>query len=219
MKYHVVLILFFASTALNWGCKKEKAEFTISGRIVQTCLDPLPVPRMELNLEYTGTAANFYSQKVFDLGRAITDHDGNFTITYENIKNPINNLILEGSLGQGFIELWGIPANRDLQIGDVYLNNKVMIIYKMKLNDFHTSKADTFNFTSRGFQRSLFGPFHENQIIDTMIFKPSQKYNNPLSDLHFGWRMGSRGKQIWHTSTFHLCDSIYLSFIDLNQAK
>jgi hypothetical protein len=204
------------------GCKKEeKGTFTITGRVVQNCNDPIPVPGVVVEVMYTGSSTK--GNQVFTAGSATTDAEGNFSITYDNIRqDPQNGLRLVSENGFAYrYLLYGIPKNRDLNISDVYFNTEITIIYKFKLAGRSSSVNDTFIFGPSGWPTTLIGPFFENQIIDTIqVFNPAHVYGNTLADYPFAWQPGRNRLSNVHLTSFSLCEKgIVESYVDISQPR
>jgi hypothetical protein len=220
MKYHVVLILFFVSTALFYGCKKnnEKREYTIKGRVVQSCFDSTPASSLNLILQYSGSGVS--GAKTFVAGSATTDKDGYFTLTYENIEQTITGMYLtrDVSFGQSPI-LWDIPVNTDLQIENIYRNIIINRIYKIKVGSKITSIYDTIMYNAGSITKFVIGPFFDNQIVDSLLLNSLQVYGTETESSTFTWKLGASNPWIRDDHELHLCKEYSYAIIDLSLVK
>jgi hypothetical protein len=203
------------------GCKKEeKGTFTITGRVVQNCNDPIPLTGVKVELSYSGSSSK--GNQVFTAGSATTDADGNFSITYENINQNIEGMYLRqisSKFSQGTI-CTKIPYNRDLNMDDIYVNAQIKMIYKLNLKGKQTSIEDTIYYFLHGQQAKIkVGPFYENQQLDTDTYYPIQRYGSLLSSNVFNWQLGKQNPYNASIIEFNLCDIEQIGFIDLSQAK
>lgn len=223
MKNIIVIICIAASAFTINSCKKddEKKEYTITGRIVQSCDNPTPVNNQSFKLKYLAAKALLGRPMVHEAGSCTTDKDGYFTITYVNIKQDDINLELIQDVGFGQNTVFsGIPQNTDLNVKDIYLKVPIYQIYKIKLSGISTSKSDTLIYEIGGqHDKNIIGPFLENQILDTILFYSIHSYKSLSQPYSFTWRFSSSKNWTRTITNATLCNKYNDAIIDLSLAK
>lgn len=116
MKNAIVLILL---SAILISCRKEKQEFTISGKLMLNCSGQ-PMSNEKIFVVQSNDGVNFNSD---ELGETSTDADGNFTIKYLTGNFRDNDYIeLKTAAGAGFADLMvGIPPGKNITDLKLYL--------------------------------------------------------------------------------------------------
>jgi hypothetical protein len=172
------IVIIVSSIMLLNSCQKDENEgkFTIKGKLLNSCDKPEPVNGHQIFLEFSYGINNKYEQIA-----ATTLADGSFELKYEK-KNAMGEMTISGrqTNGSGTLNyLFGIPIGRDLDIGNLYLSNNFTAFVRINTKR-NTSMSDTLYY-KRGknfvFETSLIGPFNQNQIIDTLVFRNTQFYD------------------------------------------
>lgn len=164
--------VFILSALLITSCKKkeENEQFTVKGKILVSCDDNRPVKNFEIYLynDYKAVIANNCPKG--ELGRAITDEDGNFEITYKTtcwkgeliLRNDYDNFSYRNLVVD-------IGANKDYNLGSIYKENNGFYAYKIKTNTMYSDK-DTLYYDIK---------YKSNPIVidsTTWVFDSTYKY-------------------------------------------
>ncbi len=166
------------------GCKKESADeqYTVRGRVVVSCDDLSPVKNYEVYLynDYKRITPN--SCKAGELGRAITDENGNFEITYTSTCWK-GELILRYDFDNFSYRnlVIDMSANKNYDLGNLYQENNGFYTYKVKTNTLYTNEdtlfydikykstpiiIDSTTWVFDSTYKMVTGPFINNMTID-----------------------------------------------------
>jgi hypothetical protein len=127
----------FLFVLVIWGCKKENRDYTVSGRLLQSSSNPVPVANLVLELYQAGGGSNPLGGTSSSSAKTKTDAQGNFSILYKPgrvffagiISKNSGQLSLnaQGSTapgGEGFF-WYNLPALKDTALGTVFLYKKI----------------------------------------------------------------------------------------------
>jgi hypothetical protein len=189
------------------NCSKDNEEkFTIRGKLLNSCDKPEPVSGHQIFLGFSYGINNKYES----IG-AITNADGSFELTYEK-KNAMGEMAISGRQGNGLGTrnyLFGIPIGRDLEVGNLYIENNFFAIIRVNTKRVTTSNDTIFYSLIAGtndFSKFLVGPFTDNQLFDTAIYHNAQFFDLDMeknyqskSHAYFPWKLNTTGKikEIW----------------------
>lgn len=229
MKHVIVISLILSITFIGSSCNKdeEKKDYTITGRIVQSCSNPVPVANKTLQLLYHGTHPNQIHSKTYNKGSVTTDANGNFNITYSGESRGSSEVLgLVEEVGAGYSTVIGsIPLNKNINTGDVYYKSKITMVYKIKLLGTSTN-ADTILYDGGSAldRKTVIGPFYNNQVLDTFEFYTFQWFKNGVigstDDYSFTWMPKNAKSWTDVNATYNFCSQSNDAIIDLdNPAK
>lgn len=194
------VILFVGCNPFN----EDNKEYSIKGTLLQSCDNPTPVTGVKLILDYD---CNCSSSKI--LQEVYTDSEGKFEFNYKTVAG--NDIVIRGTQANGGGTknyLFGIPINKDLDIGNLYNNDNFFAIVKLEVSR-PTSLNDTLFYDEYGagnFRKSLLGPFNNGLILDTLRYRNAQfydldnkQYYKNISHAFYSWKIGKRGvyNSIW----------------------
>lgn len=166
-----------ASALLFNGCKRGENDdtYTIKGKLLYSCEKPDPVSGAELYLGYNYGINNKYEE----IGTT-TNSDGSFEITYKDRSN-LGELVIGGKKlnGTGSLEyLFGIPRWKDLNIGNLYAADNYTVYVVIQPKRATTAKDTLFyNMSAEVFKDYIVGPFAENQVMDTLVYRYAQFFD------------------------------------------
>jgi hypothetical protein len=203
------------------GCEliNDNTEYTIRGQLLQSCDNPTPVSGVKLILDYD---CNCNSSKI--LQEIYTDADGKFEFKYKSVNG--NDIVIRGNQanGLGTINyLFGIPINKDLDVGNLYSSNNFFAVLKI-VNKRQSTKNDTIFYDvygSANFRRFIVGPFIENQILDTIMFRNTQFFdkvndnriykNNGFAS--YNYKIGQKGREVYADGSHFIVCTKYNEYI------
>lgn len=197
----IIFILFFS-------CKKaEEPAYTITGTLRETCGSP-PKANAYLEISQIGTTFGQGGQRLY----TNTDNEGRFSFTYKSISSSGLTLFY-GSSASSTAILMGIPNKETLDLGDVYLNNKVTIIIKLIAGSAHSS-SDTLYYGVGNIPANHYitGPFYSH-ILDTICTRRgysvgANSYNIKEEQTALGWGFGWEDYYhsilTWKTNPYHI---------------
>ncbi|MCE3279397.1 MAG: hypothetical protein K0S44_1588 [Bacteroidetes bacterium] len=114
------------------SCKKEETPYTITGTLRENCgAPPLAGAYLELFQDVTPGGMS-KSQTLY----TNTDNNGNFSFTYKN-NTSIPLSLFYGTASTSHKILTAIPAEKNIDLGDVYTNNKSYLYVKINFNTPH----------------------------------------------------------------------------------
>jgi hypothetical protein len=124
-----------------------------------------------------------------------TDKNGRFKFEYKNQTDSHISLWYGTNSNNTTKILMGLPAKENIELGNIYINNKVTIIIKLKPNASYTS-SDTLYYSVGeilGYSK-ITGPFHE-AIVDTVITEKwftigENSYNVKVDQTALYWGIG-----------------------------
>jgi hypothetical protein len=127
-KLSIILIIY---VVLFCGCERinNDKEYTIKGQLLQSCDNPIPVSGVKLILDYD---CDCNASKI--LTETFTDANGKFEFKYKSVLG--NDIIISGSQPNGGGTknyLFGIPINKDLDIGNLFNPNYAIENYFVNL--------------------------------------------------------------------------------------
>ncbi|MCE3279398.1 MAG: hypothetical protein K0S44_1589 [Bacteroidetes bacterium] len=174
------------------SCKKEEEmpAYTITGNLRENCGSP-PLSGAYLELFQDGSSlGTSKSQNV----NTTTDNNGHFSFTYKN-SSSLPLLLRYGTASSSRRILIGIPAEKNIDLGDIYVNNKVTIILKLNTSTVY-STADTLYYAIGEIvgYKTLPAPL-TNGIIDTFYKRKGftlgdNSYNVPVEQTAIYWGIG-----------------------------
>lgn len=200
------VILFVGCNPFN----EDNKEYSIKGTLLQSCDNPTPVTGVKLLLDYD---CNCSSSKI--LQEVYTDSEGKFEFNYKTVAG--NDIVIRGTQANGGGTknyLFGIPINKNLDIGNLYNNDNFFAIVKLEVSR-PTSLNDTLFYDLFGagnYRKTLIGPFTNGLILDTLNFRNTQFFdlnniniykNN--SSATYSYRLGLKGKTIYAGGMFSAC--------------
>lgn len=207
----IILFLVFYTITMS-SCKQvnEKQEYTIKGTLLQSCENSLPVGGIRLILDYD---CDCNASKI--LAESFTDVNGKFEFKYSTV--PGNDIIISGIQPNGGGTknyLFGIPINKDLDIGNLYSNDNFFAIVKLNVlrstNSFDTLFYDLFG--SGNYRKTIIGPFTNGLALDTLVFRNTQFYdvNNERiyisnSSASYSYKVGANGNTNFAGGMFQTC--------------
>jgi hypothetical protein len=180
--FNIYLTLsIFISIFACIGCKEENEEtdktYTITGKVVTSCDNPVPVANLPFELWYYSDSKRDSKQHA----TGVTDENGGFNISYSHTPNGFNSTLsiitANGPFGQKTL-LANIPQNKNI-ISDIYTDTNYFVIIKISTVQQYTN-SDTLFYYSGSFvanEKFIRGPFYNNQIIDTLVFSSVQGWS------------------------------------------
>lgn len=222
----ILIVLILPLLVILSNCKKENENktYTVTGKIFNSCNNPVPIIGKEFVLEYNYNTGS--SKGGEDLGSCVTDNEGRFSITYKRIdkKDVEMNLSVKNTFGYNSI-LGDIPQNIDIDAKEIYLNPAVLLIYKIKPSQKITTNQDTIYYDIGKTNKMIVGPFENMQVIDTITRYPSQCYcwsetDSKIVRTSFSWKTQRNSSKIVQVSVeYNVCDNQTEAIIDLSKAK
>ena len=143
------------------------------------------------------------------LTETFTDANGKFEFKYKSVAG--NDIVISGSQPNGGGTknyLFGIPINKDLDVGSLYSSNNFFSLVKILVSK-QTSDKDTLYFDEYGagnFRQFVVGPFTSGQVLDTITYRNAHFYDianqrnyKHISHAFYSWKLGVKGKynDIW----------------------
>lgn len=183
------ILLYFLFLSVVFGCKKTEPKtpaqiYTISGTLKESC-GGFSVSNGYLELIQSSGIGTPAGQTLY----TYTDSAGRFSFSYKN-KNG-EGLLLDYGVPGAFANqrlLVGIPASENIDIGNVYLQNKNHIYLKINHYSAH-SVNDNLYYAVRynGPIKTLIGPFPTISVDSILVEKGSfiggdASYNVPIED-------------------------------------
>lgn len=197
-KLSIILIMY---VVLFCGCERINKEYTIKGQLLKSCDNLTPIENVKLILDYD---CNCNASKI--LTETFTDANGKFEFKYKSVLG--NDIVIRGKQpnGLGTVNyLFGIPINKDLDIGTLYKDSSFFAILKIVQKRQSTYNDTIFYdvFRSANFRKFVVGPFVENQILDTIAFRTTQFFDK-INDRRiysnngspsYTYKIGKNGKE------------------------
>jgi len=191
---HILLLagLVIACLFLS-NCKDLKKNYTVRGRLLHSCDNPVPVKDFKVDL---------YGSCKGPIEGTTTNSNGEFLINYEAICTHVPSLIslkYDVSFSSAIL-VDNIRANENEDVGDIYLKDNGFYIIKIKTNHSYTS-SDTlyYNRTNLG-SEFITGPFSDNAVIDTLFQTVYKSQNShPVASVNklLSWTL-KNGSTIHH---------------------
>lgn len=174
----IILILAFCVIMLS-NCKREDTRvYTISGKIVKSCNNPIPISNKAFELwYYSGNKRND-----IQMGSGITDLNGSFSVNYTSTPSGVNSTLSLIASNGPYVQkslLGNIPQNKDIY-ETIYVDTNYFVKVKIRAKKTF-SNADTLFYYTGSFtanMKYIIGPFQDNQIIDTLYFSGIQGWGN-----------------------------------------
>jgi hypothetical protein len=183
MKIKLIISLLLFSILFS-SCERQLLQddpefFTLSGRLVQSCENTDGVAGVQLSLFLDENNIKGTGKRIAE---AITDEDGNFTLTYEGGIEA--NIYLETfpSTNQSPRRLMmGIPLNQSLNLGLIFDERQRVDITLIARTDFNFSSQDTLKLghaaavlgdDGKFTHRKIIGPFSDGQVLAVLEDSP-----------------------------------------------
>jgi hypothetical protein len=188
------------------SCKKEEEmpAYTITGTLRENCGSaPLAGAYLELFQDVTPGGMS-KSQTLY----THTDDNGHFSFTYnDNTSIPLS--LFYGTAASSSKILMGIPAEKNIELGNIYANGKGNFYIKLNATNSYTS-SDTIYFTNFhkfNQKHKLCGPFtsgYLDSLNNVSIGDPI--YPDAHSQLTLGWKLNQGN---WNLVHFNIspCDT------------
>jgi hypothetical protein len=186
-------ILFMATKCPKDKERESNKKFNIHGILLKTCSNPDGVSGRNLELWYYGTA----SGEDFLKGTATTDENGEFSFSYFETTNSVNSslsIIEPVALGQ---KTWvsNIPQNKNIDVGGVYTDTNFFVIAKVRTAKSYTNQDTLFYYLDNSVKHMIVGPFHNEQILDTLISYHIKRWafgvTDPTYSYNTRWMLGT----------------------------
>ena len=174
------------------NCKDLKKNYTVKGRLLHSCDNPVPVKNVEVDL---------YGSCKGPIEGATTNSDGEFLIDYEAICTHAPSLIsLQYDVSFSAARLvTNIRANEHEDLGDIYLKHNGFYVIKIKTNQPYTF-ADTLFYDVTKFRT---GPFIDGMIIDTLVKTVEKSQNSqPVASVNLLIPWGLKNNTIYHHNKY-----------------
>jgi hypothetical protein len=193
-----IIILFTVSQ-----CKKEAKDYTITGRLVDSCTGGNPLGGFSVRL-YDVQKASFLRTCTDNIDQRITtDSTGKFRFSYSTscLSEPLQ-IDVSDSKGKTLF-VGNITTNKNIDLGDIVPGNNGNYVLKIA-TDTAYSIADTlfYNIMPRlsgldSTYKFITGPFANNQLVDS--FPVSLGYDagdlsNSFNIMNIIWILKSSGK-------------------------
>lgn len=163
MKKLYLFIICAAILFLMPSCKKEEemSAYTITGTLRENCGSP-PLTNAYLELFQDAPSGFGKSQTLY----TYTDGNGKFTFTYKS--TSIGSLSLFYGTPASSTRILNMASEKNLNLGDIYINNKVTIIIKFKPISQYSS-LDTLYYGVGHIVGNYYkiGPFY-SEMFDTL---------------------------------------------------
>jgi hypothetical protein len=209
MKTSIQILLLF-SLLLFSDCRREKS-WVISGRLLHSCDNPTPV---------FGHTLTISSSKSISNPKVETNREGRFELPYELDYRQHDNIFITDFSAH---YVTGIPKKKNLDVGDVYLNDNYSAFLQLSVQR-PTSSEDTVYYDFNGyrngkkyFRKFKIGPFVDGQIIDSYvthqekIFDPTQFSTLNVSKRYDYKVNGIENRIIWKEMQECIEDTIILT--------
>jgi hypothetical protein len=196
-KYFLHIICLSALFQVT-ACEKEKnkPEYTVSGTLRESCgAPPKAGAYLELFQDASGSGLS-QSQTL----HTTTDNQGRFSFTYKDQTNiPLS--LYYGTPTSSTKILMGIPNEKNVELGNIYINGKGNFYIRLNAFNSHTS-ADTLYFTNfHEFNKKykLSGPF-SNGFLDSLnnVSIGDAIYPDAHSQLTLGWKLNQGNWNLVH---------------------
>jgi len=175
----IFLILAFFVIMLS-NCKRDDSQvYTISGKVVKSCDNPIPISNLAFELWYYSDGKRDNANK----GSGVTDANGNFSINYTSTPGGFNSrlelITSNGPYGQKPL-LSKIPQNRNIYVNHVYTDTNFFMVVKIATEKSYSDKDTLFySVSNAGKFKFIIGPFSNNQHIDTVSNFYFDGWNDP----------------------------------------
>ena len=182
MKLIITLSLLLLVAA---NCKKKEVEATLSGRLLTTC-NGQPVSQATItfrNVKGSGASGN-------TITKAVTDEDGNFSITYKYGPAKMR-MYINGDLYMG-----GLMAQENVNFGNLYLSPVMKAVVRIKvLNPPANNTIDTLFCWpyGGGYSFRCYQPIHDT-VFPIGYFSNLEvmhHQNKGKVEMEFGWQYGN----------------------------
>jgi len=194
---HILLLTGLAMACLFlFSCKDLKKNYTVKGRLLHSCDNPVPVKDFKVDLYNTHHRCEGVIQSAY------TNADGNFILDYDATCSDNSSwLLLQYDVSFSSAALVEkIHTNKNEDIGDIYLKDNGFYVIKIKTNHSYTSSDTLFyNITNLGSKYKI-GPFNDNAVIDTLfqtVFKSQKSEPKTSVNSSLSWVLKS-GSAIHH---------------------
>ncbi|MCE3279396.1 MAG: hypothetical protein K0S44_1587 [Bacteroidetes bacterium] len=219
MKKLYLFIICAAILFLMPSCKKEEEmpAYTITGTLKENC-GSLPLAGAYLELFQDVPPGGMSKSQTLHTN---TDNNGHFSFTYkDNTSIPLS--LFYGTASSSSKILMGIPAEKNIDLGDVYTNNKSYLYIKINYDNSH-SASDTLYYAilPSSAPRTFAGPFPVTFIDSVRIskghFAGDNSYNGTNEEGRLIWGLGyndykqSLNSIIPETPDYHVEHFIYRS--------
>ncbi|HYG16425.1 MAG TPA: hypothetical protein VEC12_11780 [Bacteroidia bacterium] len=178
----VIAILFIVAAAT--ACKKDGDKYTVKGRLLKSCDNPVPVKNFTVYL-YNDYKSSSNTCNSGQIATATTNENGEFELSYEKTCSS-GKISLEYDVSFSSTALVdGIEPKKDYDLGDIYKMDNGFYTVKIKTNQAYTSSDTLFyDITNKGPNDSnyqyVIGPFVDGATMDT-LFKSVYKDLNYVS--------------------------------------
>ncbi|MCE3279399.1 MAG: hypothetical protein K0S44_1590 [Bacteroidetes bacterium] len=169
------------------SCKKEETPYTITGTLRENCAAP-PLAGAYLELFQDGSSLGTSKSQTLYTN---ADNNGHFSFTYKN-SSSIPLLLRYGTASSSKRILIGIPAEKNLDLGDVYTDNKSYLYIKINYASPHTIN-DTLYYAVTG-TKFKHGPFpsvsYDSILARKGMFAGDNSYNAHNESGELVWGLG-----------------------------
>jgi hypothetical protein len=220
MKRSVVFLALAAIGSAFFSCEKANhTVYTIKGRLLKTCDDPSPFSEQTLILT-TSDIGCYPFHRTMQSDTCITDGAGYFELQYIHLKMcedaPNVDIFYDTGLISGINIIVCIPKNENVDLGNVYLQNRGNLVVTIHPGTNSYTDQDTLRIEGAG--QRIAGPFTQTIILDTIknvesyhgyqLCKPDYSASDVLHSLSAGiWRDGKLIKQ-FETGYVTYCEQV-----------
>jgi len=188
---HILLLTGLAMACIFLSnCKDLKKNYTVRGRLLHSCDNPVPVKGYSVFL-LNRDGGNCKGE----IQRVTTNDNGEFLLDYESAcSNGADFISLEYDVSfSSAILVSDIKINENEDLGDIYMKNNGFYIVKIKTNQPYTSSDTLFHgIHIAGKDSYIKGPFVDNQIIDTLletVAKAQNHFSTTSINRIIGWQL------------------------------
>ncbi|HYG14878.1 MAG TPA: hypothetical protein VEC12_03925 [Bacteroidia bacterium] len=144
---HILLLTGLAMACLFLSnCKDLKKNYSVKGRLLHSCDNPVPVKNFSIHLDKGGGGCKGEIQRV------TTNNNGDFMFDYDaTCTSPTGFITLGYDVSFSSSILVGqIRENENEDLGDIYLKDNGFYIIKIKTNQPYSSSDTLFYDITRG---------------------------------------------------------------------
>ncbi|HYG14875.1 MAG TPA: hypothetical protein VEC12_03910 [Bacteroidia bacterium] len=178
-------VIFFTAFALTFAsCKREGDKYTVKGRLLKSCDNPVPVKNFTVYL-YNDHKSLSNPCNSGQIATATTNENGEFELGYDKTcRSGGISLQYDVSFSSATL-VDGIEPKKDYNLGDIYYRDNGFYIVKIKTNQPYTSSDTLFYDITGGGKDSSYsiatGPFYDGQVIDTLYETVVKMLNYPTT--------------------------------------
>ncbi len=198
--YQLIISILLCSVLLfNAKCPsdiddKPNIQYTITGKLVKSCDNPIPMINRSFDLWYNTNGGGKSDLKA----TATTDSLGNFKLIYTTTPHSVSStldIIEANGFGQKTL-LANILQNTNIDIGNIYTDTNVFIVAKIKTEKTYSTNDTLFYFLGSfsANKKFIVGPFANNQILDTIVTHQTQgslvNSSSQSSNYYSRWLLG-----------------------------